>query len=266
MDQRTLEQALAGLPLAKIAFFARVGSTNDVAAGWATAGEPGICLAVADEQTKGRGRAGRGWHTPPGAALAFSLLLPDLPGVDREKLGLVSGLGALAVCEGLEELFGAPTEIKWPNDVLVGGKKVCGVLAEAQWSGDELQALVLGIGINIASSSMPPAEMLNFPASSLEEALARQVERKAVLAKALERLFAWRERLGTPEFVAAWEQRLAYRGKLVQLEGAGEGPVEGRVQGLGPDGSLRLELADGAVNAFRVGEIGLRPAHHGASK
>ncbi|MDA1329676.1 MAG: biotin--[acetyl-CoA-carboxylase] ligase [Chloroflexi bacterium] len=256
MDEKRLQEALEGLPFSKIAYFDQVGSTNDVVGEWANGGAEGMCLAVANEQTKGRGRAGRSWHTPPGSALAFSVLVPGMPVREVEDLGLASGLGALAVAEAVEALLGAKTEIKWPNDVLVRGKKFCGVLAEAHWSGARLQALILGIGINIARNSVPPEADLTFPATSLEAAIGEPVDRLAVLSATLERLVGWIERLETPDFIAAWERRLAFRGQAVQLQGVEEQAIEGRILGLGPKGKLRLDIGGGETQSFRVGEIG----------
>lgn len=256
MDLSQFEEAVSGLPLARTAFFESVGSTNDVVAAWAREGTSGLCLAAADEQTQGRGRSGRRWVTPPGSALAFSLLLETGPAFDASLLGRTSGLGALAACEALEAL-GLQAQIKWPNDVLAGGQKLCGVLPEAHWSGERLQALILGIGINVAAKSLPSPETLAFPATSVEQAAGRPVDAGALLRSVLERLLAWRLRMAEAEFLQAWEGRLAYRGQQVQLE-AGEHSLQAQLLGLAADGSLKL-LVDGAERAFQAGQVQLRP-------
>lgn len=248
---------MAGLPLARAEFYESVGSTNDVVAAWAAEGPPaGVCLAAADEQTQGRGRAGRSWHTPPHSALAVSLLLPAAPGFEGSQLGRVSGLGALAVSEALEAL-GVMAEIKWPNDVLANGKKLCGVLPEAHWAGSQLQAVILGIGINVAAESVPDASQLRFPATSVEQAAGKPVPAGSLLRGVLERLLAWQPRMQQAEFLQAWEQRLAYRGQPVQLH-AGSDPVTGVLAGLAADGSLRL-MVDGAERMYPAGQVQLRP-------
>lgn len=256
MNSDEFSQAIAGLPLARAEFYESAASTNDVVAAWASAGAAGLCLAAADQQTAGRGREGRSWHTPPGSALAFSLLLPPSPGFEAAWLGRVSGLGALAVCEALAEL-GIPSEIKWPNDVLAGGHKLCGVLAEAHWAGERLQALILGIGINVAASAVPALDQLSFPATSVEQAAGRQVSPGELLRRVIQRLLAWQPRLASPEFLAAWEAQLAYRGQPVQLHGQAA-PVQGELLGLGADGSLRLRTPDGE-RSYTAGEVQLRP-------
>lgn len=260
MNENEYKKAIAGLALEKNAYFASVGSSNDVVAEWAREGAKGLSLAVADEQTRGRGRSGRRWSTPPGSALAFSLLLELGQSFDASYLGRVSGLGALAVCEALETVYKLQPEIKWPNDVLLKGKKVCGVLPEAHWSGERLQALILGIGINVAADSVPPTEAVNFPATCVEEALGRHVNPSELLRAILEKVIANKAEMDKPKFLAAWEARLAYKGKQIELD-LGDGTTqEAELLGLAPDGGLRVRTANGNTRAFQAGEIHVRPA------
>ncbi|MBX3005126.1 MAG: biotin--[acetyl-CoA-carboxylase] ligase [Anaerolineales bacterium] len=263
MQAAEFARAVAGLPLARAEFFAQAGSTNDIVAGWAAAAPAGVCVAAADEQTAGRGRAGRHWHTPPGSALALSLLLPLPPSFASAQIGRVSGLGALAVNLALES-FGLATEIKWPNDVLAGGKKLCGVLPEAQWNGSQLQAVILGIGINIAASAVPDEATLSFPATSVEQALGRPLAAGDLLRAVLQQVLAWLPGLAGDEFLQAWEQRLAYRGQAVDIVEHGT-PQRGTLLGLAPDGGLRLLAADGSQRNVQAGQVQLRPAVDSAS-
>jgi BirA family biotin operon repressor/biotin-[acetyl-CoA-carboxylase] ligase len=258
MLESDFQKAIKGLTFVHAEYFSSIGSTNDVVAEWAQEGVTGFCLAYADEQTRGRGREGRTWFTPPGSALAFSVLLNTKQSTEPNLLGLVSGLGALAVCEALENLFGLEPQIKWPNDVLLSGKKTCGVLAEAHWSGDQLQALVLGIGINVASSSVPSETELNFPAICIEEVLGQKAEPAKLLRSVLESLIVWKDKLNNPRFIEAWDKRLAFKSKHVWIEGT-ENAVEGKVFSLARDGRLQLKLENGEVLAFDFGEIRLRP-------
>ena len=259
MDQKSLETSLKGLGLSKIAYFERVGSTNDIVADWARAGAEGLCLAVANEQRKGRGRAGRRWITPPGSALAFSLFLPGTSLSSSGHLGRAAGLASLAVCQALEKRYSLSPRIKWPNDVLLDGRKFCGVLAEAHWSGESLHALILGIGINIAPSSVPQEKDLNFPATCLEEALGKPVKRLLVLSQVLEELLVLIGRLQGDAFVQAWESRLAFLEQDVFLTDGLGNSIQGRLLGLNPEGQLRLRLADNQTRLFQSGEIQLRP-------
>jgi BirA family biotin operon repressor/biotin-[acetyl-CoA-carboxylase] ligase len=257
MDHSSLQACISGLPLGLLRYFDSVGSTNDEATRWAEEGAPHLSLVVAGEQTSGKGRMGRRWYTRPGGALAVSLVLrPD-------QLGLIlppriTGLGALAVCEALQENYGLGAQVKWPNDVLVGDHKLAGVLVEASWLGEELQAAILGIGINVALDSVPPAGELDFPATSVEAALGSPVDRWGLLRNVLEALLIWLPYLDQARFLQAWQGQLAYLHEWVQLIRDGEEPVEGRMLGLGDDGSLLLESPSGKEVTFQAGEIHLR--------
>lgn len=276
VDERSLQASLNGLALGPLRYFERTGSTNDEAARWAAEGAPDLALVVADEQIAGRGRMGRCWHTPPGAALAFSLVLrPPQEGEAapaRQSATHLTALGALALADALESLYRLPAEIKWPNDVLVQRRKLAGILAEAQWQGEALQAVILGIGVNVEPEAVPDDPALNFPAASVAgclQALAAPgekpptVERLELLRALLEKLLAWRLHLGSSRFLQAWEQRLAFKGEWVRVtrndHGVAAHTLEGMVLGLDPDGALRLGDRAGRVHAIQAGEVHLRP-------
>jgi len=264
MNQTTLETALSDLSLGEIRYFDAIGSTNDYAARWAGEGAPDRSLVVADEQTAGRGRGARHWFTPPGSALAMSLILrPALP-EEGGQITRVAGLGALGVCGALQQSYRLPAEIKWPNDVLVRGRKVAGVLAEASWVGNRLSAVILGIGINVAPNSIPQDDWVGyhdrpFPATCVEAAAGEPVARLALLRVVLAELLDWLPRLSSPEFIRAWSERLAFRGDWVQVVASKTESLEGRIVNLNGDGSLRVELRSGESKSLQVGEIHLRP-------
>jgi BirA family biotin operon repressor/biotin-[acetyl-CoA-carboxylase] ligase len=219
--------------------FDSVESTNDTAAALARAGAEEGTLVVADQQTRGRGRAGSRWETPAGAAVAMSLILRP---AGRHPLRW-TGLGALAVAEALEGERMAP-RIKWPNDVLLGGRKVAGVLAEAAWQGEAPAYVILGIGVNLGRAAARGA--FAFPATSVEEHLGRALLRPKVMAAIVEALGSRYLELASDRFLRAWESRLAYVGERVVVE-SGTGVLEGRLVGLGAEGEARLELDDGRV-------------------
>jgi len=272
MDEAVLKELLAGLPLGSIRFYDRTGSTNDEAARWAEADAPHLSLVVADEQTAGRGRLGRRWYTPPGGALAFSLILrsvgqvagqdailPCVPYLPNEGIPRLTALGALAVCDALRQEYSLDPQIKWPNDVLLEGCKVAGVLAEADWEGERLGSVILGIGINVAVQSVPPQDELLFPATCVEAALGKPVERWALLRAVLQALLQWLPRLNSMDFLRTWEGQLAFRGKWVRITFKQGSSLKGVVLGLNPDGALRLRLPTGEVTAIQFGELNLRP-------
>lgn len=248
--------ALAGLPLGGLRFFATLGSTNDEALAWATEGARDLSVVVADEQTAGRGRSGRRWHTPAGSALAFSIVLRPSP-VERTLPARITGLAALAMIQCCKQL-GLPAQVKWPNDILLRGRKAAGILVETVWTGNILDATVMGIGINVAATALPPAEQLTFPATSLEGELGHALSRPEILREVLTALLALRARIGTAEFIQAWEDALAFRGQQVTVGQDGERQLHGTLLGLEPDGSLRL-LSDDMPTIVHFGEIHLRP-------
>lgn len=257
MDHSSLQTCLSGLPLGQLRYLNSVGSTNDEAARWAHEGAPHLSLVASGEQTSGKGRMGRRWYTPPGGALAVSLVLrPDQ--LDLISPPRITGLGALAVCEALQENYGLAAQVKWPNDVLVGDHKIAGVLVEASWLGEELQAVILGIGINVALDSVPPVCELDFPATSVEAALGSPIDRWGLLRNVLQALLVWLPYLDQARFLQAWQGQLAYLHERVRLIRDGKEPVEGLLLGLGDDGSLRLESPSGEQMTFQAGEIHLR--------
>jgi BirA family biotin operon repressor/biotin-[acetyl-CoA-carboxylase] ligase len=171
----------------------------------------------------------------------------------------LTALGALSTCLALRQGYGLPAQVKWPNDVLVAGKKLAGVLVEASWQGERLQTAVLGIGINVAPASVPPDPDLSFPATCVETALGRPVERLELLRSILGWLVDWRPRLNSPDFLRAWEERLAFRGEWVQVTCEGRPALEGQVLGLDLNGGLRLKERSGQVHSLQSGEVRLRP-------
>ncbi|MGA2490645.1 MAG: biotin--[acetyl-CoA-carboxylase] ligase [Anaerolineales bacterium] len=263
MDERTLRKTLSNIPLGGLRYFEQTGSTNDIALAWAAAGAPDLALVYAEEQTAGRGRGSRRWFTPPGSALAFSLVLRPLPG-EAQSPSLFSALGALAVCEVLAAQ-GLQPEIKWPNDVLLNRRKVCGILVELVWLGDKMESIVLGVGLNIKIEAIPPPDQLNFPATCLEaELLSSQhavqpVERTALLRQILQSMLHWRSLLASHLFLHTLERRLAFRGELVEILADGQAIRSGRVDGLEPDGSLCLLSPQGQIFLVQFGEVQLRP-------
>jgi len=258
MNQRELQKTLSALPLGGLRYFESIGSTNDEALAWATEGARDLSLVVADEQTAGRGRSGRKWLTPPGSALAFSLILRPTE-AERTRPARTTGLGALALSDSLRTL-GLAAQIKWPNDVLISGKKVAGILVESVWTGDALDASILGMGVNVLAASIPPADQVLFPATSIETELGTPIERAELFSDILATLLGWRSKLGTDEFMRAWEDALAFRGQKVTVTRDQNSSLTGELLGLEPDGNLRIRNEKGQVHQVQFGEIHLRPA------
>lgn len=233
-----------------------VGSTNDVALGLAEAGAPEGALVVADSQTRGRGRGGQAWQTRPGTALAMSLLLRPRQ-IRPETAWGITVAGALAVAEALETEGAAPS-IKWPNDVLLGERKVAGLLADVGWEGERLLYAVLGIGVNVLLGSAPPDESVDYPATSLEHELGRPVDRGTLLLATLESLARWYRKLGTVGLREAWWQRMAFRDQRVSVWDGRE-EVRGRLAGIDAAGGVVLALDGGERVNVGAGAARLRP-------
>ncbi len=258
MNETSLKKSLSKLKLGGLRYFDSIGSTNDEALAWAAEGAADFSIVVADEQTQGRGRLNRKWFTPKGSALAFSLILHSSEAM-RPYLSRTVGLAALSIAESCSKT-GLDPRIKWPNDILIDGKKIAGILVETVWSGDELDSLVIGVGINVHRASIPPRELLQFPATSLEHELGRELRREDILFGVLDSLVRWRERMGRDEFIKAWEDQLAFRGQQVQTFAGTDIPVMGELLGLELDGSLRLLDKHRNSVVVRFGDVSLRPS------
>jgi BirA family transcriptional regulator, biotin operon repressor / biotin---[acetyl-CoA-carboxylase] ligase len=257
MIRTEIERDLSSLPLGAIRYFDKIGSTNDEALAWASQNVPDFSLIIADEQTSGRGRVDRRWFTPPHSALAMSLILRPTD-VERAHPSRTTGLLALSLAESLLRL-GLSPQIKWPNDVLLRERKVAGILVESSWIGERLDALILGLGVNVRDASIPPADQLLFPATSIENELGHPIERVNLLREILTKVLEWRPRLETDAFLEAWEERLAFRGQQVQVEARSGNPLIGQILGLEADGSLCLRNEYGKTVTVRFGEVHLRP-------
>ncbi|MBI5479860.1 MAG: biotin--[acetyl-CoA-carboxylase] ligase [Deltaproteobacteria bacterium] len=232
----------------------RVGSTNDEAAAWARAGAPEGALVLAETQEHGRGRVGRRWHSPPGENLYLSLVLrPPRPPHELPPLTLAAGLAVFDVCAAR----GLRPELKWPNDVLLGGKKVAGVLTEMSSEAERVLHVVIGLGLNVNGTKFP-AE-LRERATSLRLASgpgAPPLGRAALLCDLLLRLEArYHEFLdrGPAAVVAAFRERWAGRGRAVRVQ-AGDAVLRGVAQDV-DDGGALLVARGGAIERVLSGEV-----------
>jgi len=242
--------------------FPSLASTNSEAARLALEGaEEGLCI-VADEQTAGRGRLQRQWVSPRGAGLYLSILLR--PQIAITQWPLITLMAAVAVADTILLTCDVEADIKWPNDVLVNGRKVCGILAETSETPTG-RAIVLGIGINLTSKAFPPDLRVN--AISLDEATGHGVERETILAELVSTLVRYYELFqqgSERQIIDAWCKRSSYsRGKVVRIASAEE-TIEGVTRGLQSDGALRVETGNGAIRIIHAGDVSaVRPNEKG---
>ena len=215
---------------------------------------------IAERQTAGRGRLGRQWHSPPGLNCYCSVVLrPSLPPGAVPSLALIAGLAVVDAVRGATGLAGA---LKWPNDVLLDGRKVAGVLTEMEAEVERVRFVIAGIGVNVNATAFPPE--LAAKATSLRLAAGRPVDRAAFTAGLLAALEGRYRRFLAAGFAAMrseWEACSALTGKEVRVT-APEGEVAGQVLGVDDDGALRLAGPRGEVRVV-AGEVTLAGGYGG---
>lgn len=242
---------------ASLACYQEVDSTNDQAKRLAEAGAPHGTLVVAETQTAGKGRRGRGWVSPEGTGVWMSLLMrPEIPPAHASMLTLVM---ALAVAEGIEAETGLETLIKWPNDIVISGKKVCGILTEMSAELDCIHYVVTGMGINVNMEEFP--DELSGKATSLRIETGRTLSRSAVIASVMEKLEPFYEEFATHgdlrNLTEPYLKRLANRDRQVTVLSPG-GSWEGTALGINEKGELLVRTGDGTVNSVVSGEVSVR--------
>jgi BirA family biotin operon repressor/biotin-[acetyl-CoA-carboxylase] ligase len=233
-------------------FEASAGSTMDMARDAALHGAPEGTVAVADEQTAGRGRLGRAWVSPPRVNVMSTVVLRPPPLAMRQ----VAMIAPLAVVEACEQVAGVRCDIKWPNDVLVKGRKLAGILIESDVGGVAPLVLV-GTGINVNFDANDHAEIRDI-ATSLRTETGRPHDREALLAAYLvsfERLYG-QAKTGV-SMRDAWRARLVTLGQLVTASWPG-GSVSGMAHDVDDDGSLLVRTADGTLATVEAGDVTLR--------
>lgn len=243
-------------------YYDEIDSTNTEAKRKAEEGAPHGTLIVADMQTAGRGRRGRSWESPHGEGIFFTLLLrPDIEPANAPMLTLVK---AIAVARGVSACTGLKAEIKWPNDVVINGKKIVGILTEMSAQIDYVNHIVIGTGINVHQTSFP--EELEEKATSIDMELKRQrktlrVSRAQLLEKILEQFeICYETYIRTQDLSGLMEE---YNRELVNIDRRVRvldplGEFEGRALGINERGSLLVERDNGEVAEILSGEVSVR--------
>lgn len=233
-----------------------VSSTNDVARELAASGaSEGICV-IAGEQTAGRGRQGRTWNSTPGEGLYLSVILR--PTVEASNSPIITLAAAVAVAETLIFDFKIEAEIKWPNDVLARGRKICGILVESAIEGSRLSYAVMGIGINILQRAFP--DSIGTTATSVFLETGSEVTIKDLLVFLLPRLDHWyrASQSRVDDVLGRWQKLSPMALNCQVVVEMPEGNIEGITRGLLPSGALDVELTNGERRAIFAGEVRLR--------
>lgn len=239
-------------------------------------------LVVADEQTSGRGRMGRSWVAPPGAALLCSIGLRPAWLAPERAIALV-WMAGVALCEAVAAVTPLEARLKWPNDLLVdvggqkpaidgvkrpgtsdfaplasgGWAKTAGILLESSLGPEGLVLAIIGCGVNVSAG--PPPGAARYPATSLAEACGAPVSRLDLLRAFVERLDHWHQRLREglfDELFAAWRDRLHTLGHEVEVN-VGETVLRGVAEDVAPDGALLLRNKSGGLHVIRSGDVGM---------
>lgn len=233
-----------------------MGSTNTKAMQLAEEGAPHGTLVVTDKQENGRGRRGRAWQTPPGAAIAMTLLLR--PEINPNNASMLTIVAAMAVARGIEDETGLRVGIKWPNDIIIHGKKVSGILTEMSAQIDYVNHIVIGIGINVHTESFP--EELQDMATSLYLELGIKINRAALIERICEYFEAYFDVfLQTEDLTAIVKQYDAYmvnRNQSVRVLDPKD-PFEGKARGITPRGELLVDTWE-SRRLVSSGEVSVR--------
>lgn len=215
-------------------------------------------IVIAEEQTQGRGRLGRNWTSPKGKGLWFSIILK--PNMDPAKISRMTLIGAAAVNEALKEL-GIESKIKWPNDIVIDGKKVCGMLTEMSCEGDAANYVVVGIGINANLDKHDFDLELQGKATSLKIVSGKEIDRNRLLASVLnhfEKLYIpFKEREDLTETIKISRKESALIGKEVRIIDGNTEKV-GKVFDIDDKGQLIVQYEDGKMEEIFSGEVSIR--------
>ena len=242
----------------EIHYFSEVGSTKDVARELARRGAREGTIVIAESQVHGRGRLSRQWVSPQGGIYFTFILRPGISPVYAPRVNLMA---SVAVATTIRNVLGLKTELKWPNDVLIEGRKVCGILAEMEAEMDAVNFVNLGIGINANTS----IHQLEDKAISLKDVLGRAISRKDLLRALLTEIRQQQPLLMEPALLDEWKKLSATLNKYVQIIVPGEVMI-GRAIDIDTTGALIIEGSNGSVKKALAGDcIHLREEARNAS-
>jgi BirA family biotin operon repressor/biotin-[acetyl-CoA-carboxylase] ligase len=256
IDEKILQKSLSdGLIGQNVIYLKTVGSTNEHAFGLAARGAPEGTVVLADEQRKGRGRLQRVWQSPPGRNIYTSVVLrPPFKAAVAPRITLMAGV---AVADCLGEYVTEGVSLKWPNDVLIGGRKVCGILTEMKAIGDQVDFVIVGIGLNVNMRREEFDREIRSRATSVLEETGAAASRQDLAVRLYRSLEKWYKTLlegGFPPVRERWLACAGIQGKKIRT-GPGEDAQHGEVLGVDEDGALLIADDHGRRQRVITGDI-----------
>jgi BirA family biotin operon repressor/biotin-[acetyl-CoA-carboxylase] ligase len=239
----------------EMVYFADTDSTNDRAHALARDGAAEGTVVIAESQQAGKGRLGRRWTSPAGVNLYASIILR--PPIAPRHAPQLTFLSAAAVVRAIAEITGLTPTVKWPNDVLLDGCKVAGLLNELDAETERIRYLILGVGVNVNMQAEQFPDDLRYPASSLAMACGGEVSRllfTRTLLEQIDRLYSQYQREGFEPIMQAWQEYFILTGQRVEVDCQGR-LLRGQVLGLDEDGALLLRLDDGRQERVLAGDV-----------
>ena len=237
--------------------FSEVTSTNDLAKELAAQGADEGTVLIAETQIHGKGRLGREWISPKGGIWLSIILRPRIHPREVSRLTLMSGI---AVAKTIRNLLGLNATVKWPNDVLIGGKKVCGILTEARIKGNSIDFVVVGIGVNANIDVEAFPDHLRSCITSLRRELGKDIQREKFLRALLEELERRYEEFtqkGFHPILKEWRDLSSLLGKYVKVVSFDE-EIKGRAIDIDQNGALIIQLSNGSVRKVSSGDVTIR--------
>jgi BirA family biotin operon repressor/biotin-[acetyl-CoA-carboxylase] ligase len=236
-------------------YFSEIDSTNRYARQLAENGAREGEIVIAEAQTQGRGRLGRRWQSPPFANIYFSVILrPRLPPAHAPQITLMA---AVALAETVASIIAQSATIKWPNDILVGGKKLAGILTEAACDSERLHYVILGIGVNLNYRLAAMPDEIRTRATSIAELIGKSVSRESFLRRLihdLDRCYGELEEAGFGSLAPRWEAQFGLRGQRVRVE-LFDQIVTGWARGIDRDGALLVQDDQGRMQRVIAGDV-----------
>ena len=241
----------------EVLYFDTIDSTNIKAQELAEKGYPSGTLVVADKQESGKGRRGRSWVSPSGTGIFMTLMIK--PDINPNNASMLTLVAALAVAKAITSVTGEEALIKWPNDIVVNGKKICGILTEMSTEEDSIRYVVVGIGINVNTESFPPE--ISDTATSLKLSLGHELKRAPLIGAVLKSFEQYYSRFmeygDMTGLMDEYNEMLANRKRQVRVLDP-HGSYEGMALGIDKEGCLLVKREDDSVSAVISGEVSVR--------